>query len=306
MADRFRGMNAVVTGASRGIGAATAQRLAAEGANVAIVARSPAAAAAHPYIVGVDGQPLHPPGTLEEVEHRIADYGTTVVKLYADMGDPESRRRVIPAAVDAFGGSIDILVNNAAMSFQATPLEYTLEQRNRMWEVCFNAPMDMSQQAVPGMRDRGQGWIVNVSSHQAVNRMPIGVGPLPFQLGQAMYGAVKSALNHMTNALGAELYGTGIRVNTVAPRSAVLSEGAELILKDWGMYGQGEGKDRITEDVIESMEAMVEGLLVLCDCEESRTGQICYSLDLLDETKRAVMTLDGAAPYPGGQRRWLD
>ena len=298
-------MNAVVTGASRGIGAATAQRLAAEGANVAIVARSPADAAAHPYIVGTHGEPLQPPGTLDEVEQRIGQYGTTIVKLYADMGDPDGRRRVIPDAVDAFGAPIDILVNNAAMSFQATPTEYTLEQRNRMWEVCFNAPMDMSQQVVPAMREKGRGWIVNVSSHQAVNLMPIGVGPLPFQLGQAMYGAVKAALNHMTNALGAELQGTGIRVNTVAPRSAVMSEGAELILTEWGMYGQGEGKDRITEHVIESMEAMVEGLLVLCDCEESRTGQICYSLDLLDETNRTVMTLDGSAPYPGGQRRHL-
>src|SRR5262245_48851165 len=71
MAGRFRGMNAVVTGASRGIGAATAERLAAEGANVAIVARSPEAAAAQPYIVGVDGQALQPAGTLDDVEGRI-------------------------------------------------------------------------------------------------------------------------------------------------------------------------------------------------------------------------------------------
>jgi NAD(P)-dependent dehydrogenase (short-subunit alcohol dehydrogenase family) len=297
-------MNAVVTGASRGIGAATAQRLAAEGANVAIVARSPEAAAAQPYIVGADGQALQPAGTLDEVERRIAAYGTNIVKIHADMGDPGDRLEVIPHAVDAFGGPVDILVNNAAMSFQATPLEYTRAQRNRMWEVCFNAPMDMTQQAVPSMQERRRGWIVNVSSHQAVNRMPIGAAPHPFQLGQAMYGAVKAALNHMTNALGAELYGSGVRVNTVAPRSAVMSEGAELILTEWGMYGRGEGKDRITEGVIESMEAMVEGLLVLCDCEESRTGQICYSLDLLDETDRTVMTLDGGRPYPGGQRRW--
>jgi NAD(P)-dependent dehydrogenase (short-subunit alcohol dehydrogenase family) len=297
-------MNAVVTGASRGIGAAAAERLAAEGANVAIVARSPQAAAAHPYIVGVDGEALHPAGTLDDTERRIAAYGTAVVKLYADMGDPAGRRAVIPDAVSALGGPVDILVSNAAMSFQATPLEYTREQRNRMWEVCFNAPMDMAQQVVPSMRERHRGWIVNVSSHQAVNRMPVGTTPNPFQLGQAMYGAVKSALNHMTNAMGAELYGSGVRVNTVAPRSAVMSEGAELILTEWGMYGQGEGRDRITEDVIESMEAMVEGLLVLCDCDESRTGQICDSLDLLDETDRTVMTLDGRRPYPGGQRRW--
>src|SRR5438477_2113975 len=193
MPERFRGMNAVVTGASRGIGAATAERLAAEGANVAIVARSPAAAAAQPYIVGTHGEPLQPAGTLDDVERHIDTYGTTVVKLHADMGDPDSRRRVIPDAVDAFGGPIDILVSNAAMSFQATPLEYTREQRNRMWEVCFNAPMDMAQQVVPAMRERGRGWVVNVSSRQAVNVMPIGVGPLPFQLGQAMYGAVKAA-----------------------------------------------------------------------------------------------------------------
>ena len=84
-----------------------------------------------------------------------------------------------------------------------------------------------------------------------------------------------------------------IRVNTIEPRAAVMSEGAEALVG--GL---------VTDDQIESMEAMVEAAIALCDCPLDRTGQIFSSLDLLDELARTVMTLDGSAPYPGGQRVW--
>lgn len=97
-----------------------------------------------------------------------------------------------------------------------------------------------------------------------------------------IYGASKAALNRITNGLGAELYGTGIRVNTVEPRAAVLSEGAaELVGKT------------LRPDQIESMEQMVEGALALCDCPEDLTGRITVSLDLIDELGLTVHGLDG-------------
>jgi NAD(P)-dependent dehydrogenase (short-subunit alcohol dehydrogenase family) len=141
------------------------------------------------------------------------------------------------------------------------------------------------------MVERGEGWIVNVSSASA--RYELGRPkelrkPPPF-LG--VYGASKAALNRMTVAFAAELLGTGVRVNTVEPRAAVMSEGAEALVGG-----------TLSEELIESMEAMVEGALVLCDCSAEGTGGVHVSLDLLDALGRTVMTLDGTRPYPGGQR----
>jgi NAD(P)-dependent dehydrogenase (short-subunit alcohol dehydrogenase family) len=86
-----------------------------------------------------------------------------------------------------------------------------------------------------------------------------------------LYGATKAALNRITNALAVELYGTGVRVNTVEPRSAVMSEGAER-----------SSGNIVKEDQIESMEAMVEGAIALCDCPPEHTGRVEVSLDVLD------------------------
>src|SRR4051812_30366597 len=101
MGGRFAGRRALVTGASRGIGAAIAQRLAAEGADVAITART------------LD-QHDHLRGSLTETAARLAAYGGAVVPVVADLADPASRSGLVPAAVEGLGGTIDILVNNAA------------------------------------------------------------------------------------------------------------------------------------------------------------------------------------------------
>src|SRR5438445_607139 len=75
-------------------------------------------------------------------------------------------------------------------------------------------------------------------------------------------------------SLAAELWGTGIRVNTIEPRAAVLSEGADALVGD-----------RLRPDMIEPMETMVEAVLALCDCPVERTGGIHVSLDLIAELK---------------------
>jgi NAD(P)-dependent dehydrogenase (short-subunit alcohol dehydrogenase family) len=98
-----------------------------------------------------------------------------------------------------------------------------------------------------------------------------------------VYGASKAALNRMTNGLAAELHGTGIRVNTVEPRAAVLSEGAAVIVGG-----------SLRPDQIESMEEMVEGVLAVCDCPEDFTGRVTVSLDLIASMHLEVMGLDGA------------
>ena len=98
-----------------------------------------------------------------------------------------------------------------------------------------------------------------------------------------MYGASKAALNKLTNALAAELHGRGVRVNSIEPRAAVMSEGAEALVGS-----------TVRADQIEPMEAMVEATLALCDCDPDDTGGIHVSLDLLAQRGIAVRSLDGA------------
>ena len=102
-----------------------------------------------------------------------------------------------------------------------------------------------------------------------------------------IYGASKAALNRLTQGLAVELRGTGVRVNTVEPRAAVMSEGATALIGD-----------TVRADQIESMEAMVEAIVALADCPAELTGRNCVSLDLIDELQLAVHALDGTPLVP--------
>lgn len=272
---RFDGRRALVTGASRGIGAGIAERLAAEGAAVAIVARTAGRR-----------EPL--PGSLQETADRMARHGGTVAQVVADLSDPADRARIVPEAERALGGPVDILVHNAAAAiFQGLP-EYPRRRVLRTFEVNVFAALELAQAVIPAMRAQRAGWIVNLSSGSAQLRS----GP-PFDLSQtaatfAIYGASKAALNRLTNALGAELYGTGIRANTVEPRAAVLSPGADALVGD-----------QLRSDQIESLEEMVEAAAALCECPEEMTGGVHVSLDLLAQQGATVMGLDGQ-PLPVG------
>ncbi|QQS24835.1 MAG: SDR family NAD(P)-dependent oxidoreductase [Actinomycetota bacterium] len=264
---RFAGRNAIVTGASRGIGAALAERLAAEGANVLLVART------------LD-QHDRLPGSLRETAARCAAHGVLVEPFVADLASAESRAGIVPAALELFDGRVDICVNNAAAAMYASVIDYPAKRLRLTFEVNVYAPIELSQQVVPGMRQRGEGWIVNVSSATARHLD----GPPYGRAGQEMgvYGASKAALNRITNAFAAELHGQGIRVNTIEPRAAVMSEGAAALVGD-----------RVTAEQIEPMEAMVEATLALCDCEPDRTGATFVSLDVIEELGLTVRGLDG-------------
>jgi citronellol/citronellal dehydrogenase len=266
---RFTGRCALVTGASRGIGAAIAERLAAEGADVVLTART---LDAHDHLAG----------SLRETRERLARYETNVAVVVADLADERDRARIVPEAVDALGGPIEILVNNAAAAIYHRPTEMPLRRRKVVFEVNVHAPLDLAQAVVPAMRAAGEGWIVNVSSG-AARRWE---GP-PFELGPqgstlTVYGASKSALDRITNGLAAELYGTGIRVNGIEPRAAVLSEGAAELVGS-----------TLRAEQIESMEEMVEAVVALCDCEEQITGAKAVSLDLIEACALTVHRLDG-------------
>ncbi|MEI7618298.1 MAG: SDR family oxidoreductase [Actinomycetota bacterium] len=268
---RFEGRRVLITGASRGIGAGIAERLAAEGALVAITARGAAGAAQ----LG---------GSLEQTAARMAVYGCHAVIVTADLLDENDRARIVPEAEAGLGGPIEILINNAAAAIYNPLAEFSLKRRRLIFEANVHAPLDLAQAVIPAMRAAGQGWIVNVSSATARQTE----GP-PFITGSqgatlSLYGASKAALNRMTNGLAVELYGTGIRVNTVEPRAAVLTEGADVLVGA-----------TLRPEQIESMEEMVEGVLALCDCPSDFTGRVTVSLDLISSMGLEVRGLDGGA-----------
>ena len=131
------------------------------------------------------------------------------------------------------------------------------------------------------MRTAGEGWVVNLSSVGATHHP----GP-PFRrspVGSTMdvYGATKAALNRITNGLAADLYGTGIRVNTLQPRIAVMSEGMRA------------SADKVDPTVFEDMNDTVEAAVALCSCSAEVTGQVKVSLDLLAELGLDRHDLDG-------------
>jgi NAD(P)-dependent dehydrogenase (short-subunit alcohol dehydrogenase family) len=212
VAGDYEGRIALVTGGSRGLGKAIAQRLAHDGATVAITART---MVPDPKYVG----------SLRETREEIEQAGGKVVAIQADLSQPEDRERMF-AEVVAQVGAPDVLVNNAAVTF-LRPLEGFAERRALlMWEMHVMAPLHLTQLALPGMRQRGFGWVLNLTS-VAGDPVP---GP-PFTefdrtAGFGMYGTCKAALNRLTLSLAAELYDDGIAVNAAAPTNPVATPGA--------------------------------------------------------------------------------
>ena len=257
---RFAGRRVLITGASRGIGAATAVRLAAEGGDVAIVARTLE-------------QHDHLSGSLNETAQHMRAFGRNVAVIVADIAQEDERGRIIAEAVDGLGGPVDVLINNAAAGMFAPTSEFSLKRSRVIFEVNVQAPLDLAQRVIPSMIERAAGWIVNLSSATA--------RPVP-NPAMTVYGASKAALNRITQGLAAELADAGVRVNTVEPRAAVMSEGAAPVIRG-----------RVRDDQIESMEEMVEAVVALGDCRAEFTGRNCVSLDLIDELQLTVHALDG-------------
>jgi len=264
-ATRFAGLRVLVTGASRGIGAATATRFAAEGADVALVARTLE-------------QHDHLAGSLRETAARVEAFGRRAAVITADLTNDDDRARIVPSAVETLGGPVDILVNNAAAAMYGPTRDFSLKRRRLIFEVNVHAPLDLAQAVLPPMVERGTGWIINVSSGTA---RPMANSTM------TVYGASKAALNRLTHGLAIELADSGVCVNTIEPRAAVMSEGATALIGD-----------TVRADQVESMEAMVKAVVALADCPPELTGRNCVSLDLIEEMRLTVHALDGTPLSP--------
>jgi citronellol/citronellal dehydrogenase len=212
MPGNCEGKIALVTGASRGLGKAIAERFAAEGATVALTART------------LEPDPKYT-GSLRETRDGIEAAGGKAVAIQADLSSSEDRERLM-TEVTAQVGSPDILVNNAAVTF-LRPLDGFPEKRARlMLEMHVIAPLHLTQLALPAMRERGRGWVLMLTS-LAGERIE---GP-PFSefdtsAGFGMYGTVKAAMSRLTQSFAAELQADGIAVNAAAPSDPVATPGA--------------------------------------------------------------------------------
>jgi 2-deoxy-D-gluconate 3-dehydrogenase len=185
--DQFKidGKVAIVTGASRGLGAALALALAEAGADMVLVAR----------------------GDTAEIREQIARLGRKMVVITADVADPTVATRIMDEAESAFGRA-DILVNNAGITRRAPFLEFSERDWRDVLDVNLDAPFRLGQEFARRLVARkSPGKIVNVASL------------LSFQGGirVASYTASKSALNGLTKLMANELAGLGINVNTIAP-----------------------------------------------------------------------------------------
>ncbi|MDT3441911.1 MULTISPECIES: SDR family NAD(P)-dependent oxidoreductase [unclassified Pseudofrankia] len=250
---QLEGTVALVTGASRGIGAAIARRIAAEGAAVAVMARTTTA---------TPGQP----GSLADTVRAVSLSGGIAVAVPGDVTRPEDRRRAVAEAERTLG-PIDILVNNAAITYIA-PVDAFSEKRYRlMFEMQVRAPFELAQLVLPGMYERGRGRILNISSRAAVHP----AGP-PFEeiqrRGFTVYGMCKAALERFTTGLAAEAHPYGVRVNALAPLENVATAGT-------GAHGLVAGFPLEDESVI----AEAAAALLASDL----TGRIAYSSPLLTE-----------------------
>lgn len=265
---RLKGKTALVTGASRGIGTAIARRLAAEGAVVACTART------------LDPDPKYA-GTLRDTVALIESSGGTAHAFKGDLSDAQDRQRMIDEVHDVVGG-IDILVNNAAVTF-FLPIDSFPEKRFKlMMETQVWAAIDLAQRLIPDMRNAGAGWILNISSRAAVKP----IGP-PFEAwysqgASSVYGLCKAALERLSLGMAAELYTDNIAVNTLAPWDNVATPGAGL-------------HDLVAEFRLEPEEIIAQAALELCAGDPRQlTGRVAYSQPLLGELGVQHRSLDGS------------
>jgi len=200
---------ALITGASRGIGASIAHRFATSGAAVAIAART------------AEEGDHRLSGSLATTAEEIRRGGGRVLTVVADLAKQSDRARLVET-VERELGPIDVLVNNAAVTYFEPVLDFPERHFEVMFEVQVRASFELAQRVLPGMRERAEGVVVNVSSMG---------GRLPGSPANWAYSASKHALGSLSDSLAEEVRPFGIRVVCVEPgffRTDVVRKGGRL------------------------------------------------------------------------------
>jgi 7-alpha-hydroxysteroid dehydrogenase len=274
---RLESRVAIVTGASRGLGRAMALALAAEGAGVAVVARTEAEWDARM------------PGTIHETVEAIRASGGRAIAVPADLSVEEELVKVVDTTRATFG-PVDILVNNAAITTGGRPpapgsapkqaktvqlgeaptfLSFPLKAYRLHFAVNVFAAFRLMQLVLPGMYEAKRGAIINVSSNAAFHP---GEGPYAASGSAALlaYGSTKAALHNLTQAVALESASRGVAVNVLIPSLPIPTPGSQALLA---------GQD-ITQWGTPERFAQAAIALALVSPDE-RTGQILFHEDVL-------------------------
>lgn len=278
MTQLLSGKTALVTGSSRGIGRAIAQRLATEGATVVVTARShePSQSVRHGSTAAI-------PGTIAETIALIEEAGGQAVGMAADLENPDDRDNLVQRVLDSTG-RLDILVNNAGFADYSVVEDMSLDTFERTVEHYLRVPFMLTKAAVPAMRKQGAGWIVNIGS-------VTGVAPVrPYRdynktSGDVVYASIKAALHRFTQGVAAELLDADIAVNCVGPSTAVRTPGAAQLIPE--------------NFPTEPVEYLAETVLAMCHRPAAeRTGLVAFSLHYPWFAQLPVHSLDGTTILP--------
>ena len=259
---KLDGKHVIVTGASRGIGETIAHLFAAEGGKVICAAR-----------------------TLNEGDHMFAgSVSSTVADIRAkggeafaiavDLSKPEECLRLVEEARAKYG-PVDVLVNNAALTYFIPIADFPVSRWYRSLAVNFHAPFHLSQEVLKDMLPRKSGSIVNISSGAAIGP---GRGPYAddalLSRGGTLYGAEKAALERFTQGLAAEVYKSGVSVTCVSPSQVVATPGTVY-------HHLVDGMD---DPRGEPSELMAKAALLLAtEPLDKVTGRVTYSQEILGE-----------------------
>jgi len=250
---------AIVTGASRGIGKATSLLFAKEGAKVICAARTMS-----------EGEHMLE-GSLSSTVAEIKKAKGTALAVVTDVSDEESCMHLVETAKKEFG-PVDVLVNDAALSYFIPIKDYPTKRWVRAFSVNVHGPFMLSKLVLPDMIARHRGAIVNVSSGAA-----IGPGRGPYKStggGGTMYGATKAALERFSQGLAEEVYQYGIAVACVSPSLVVPTPGTVYHKLVTGLDDpRGEPPETMAQAI----------LLLATEPLDKVAGRVTYSQAILKE-----------------------
>jgi 3-oxoacyl-[acyl-carrier protein] reductase len=252
------GKACVVTGASRGIGRESARQLCAEGANVLLVARSAQ--------------------ELRDTEAHLSDLEGSAAALECDVTDPEAGKRMVAEASERFGG-VDVLVNNAGTARWRDLDDVPDDDWQAAWDLNVMACLRAMREVVPGMRERGWGRVVNVSSTAA--KRPSRYMP--------EYSVTKAALLSLSRLYADRVAADGVLVNAICPGPTM----SELWMAEGGLADQSAELSQLAgrEEAIEkagagrpiarlaTVEEVAAAIVFLCSEKASYVSGAAWSVD---------------------------